>query len=175
MSFRLISAKERITVVCETIVEKKISSVARRHRIARPTIYAWVKRGLEALEEALEPHKRGPRFKRLSDPRDERLEEVRSEIDRLKRSVEEKEIRVNQLEKELELLKNTVPRPLRCPECGCQKVYKNGAYTVSSRWLSNLVRSARVKRVMIQQFICPYCKKSIHPGENIKLLFLLPV
>lgn len=175
MGFRLISVKEKITVVCEAIVEKNINLVARRHRIARPTIYTWVKRGFEALEEALEPYKRGPGFKRLPDPRDEKLEEARSEIARLRRSLEEKEIRVNQLEKELELLKNTVPRPRKCPECGCEKVYKNGTYTVSPRWLSHLVRNLQGKRIMIQQFICPYCKKSIHPEEKIKLLFLLPV
>ena len=59
-----ISINEKILIVSKVVAGEKIQSIARKHRISRPSIYAWTKKALDTLEQALKPAKRGPKFKK---------------------------------------------------------------------------------------------------------------
>ena len=71
MSFRLMSAEEKIAVLCEVIKKGKIEPVVRGCRVKQAFC---LRVSQEALRKGLEPHKRGPRFKR--NPEDRRVEEL---------------------------------------------------------------------------------------------------
>jgi len=62
--FGSISIKEKILIVCQVIAGGKIQRVARKHRVSRPSIYAWTKKALDILEQALKPEKGGPKYKK---------------------------------------------------------------------------------------------------------------
>ena len=53
--------------------------------------YIWRERAIASLEEALEPHKRGPKFKHPQKNLKENIEALREKIDKLKGYLEEKE------------------------------------------------------------------------------------
>jgi len=59
LSFRPIPVEKKI--------EEKIQPIAREAGVDRSSVYFWKDRALISLKEALEPHKRGPKFKK--DPR----------------------------------------------------------------------------------------------------------
>jgi len=65
-----------------------VQPVAREVGVHRTSIYIWKKRALLALEEALEPHKRGPKF---NHPQKNLEEKLKEEKDKLKACLEEKE------------------------------------------------------------------------------------
>lgn len=49
--------------------------------VHRSSVYVWKERALAALEEVLQPHKRGPKFKRLQKtPEDEDKESKRRDL-----------------------------------------------------------------------------------------------
>jgi len=78
------------------------------------------------LGKALEAHKRGPKFKH---PQKTSEENLREEIDKLKGCLEEKEKQIHLLREKLEPQKDD-SKPVRCPNCGCEKVYGNGTYEI---------------------------------------------
>lgn len=55
------------------------------------------------------------------------MRDLREEIDRLKGYLEEKERQIHLLREKLEPQKDDLT-PARCPNCGCEKVYKSGTY-----------------------------------------------
>ena len=63
-NYRLTSIKEKILIVCQVIAGGKIQSVARKHGVTRPSVYAWTKKALDTLEQTLKPGKRGPTCKK---------------------------------------------------------------------------------------------------------------
>ena len=65
MSFKLTPVKKKTKLVSRVISEEKIQAVAREIGVHRASVYAWRERTLGALEQALEPRKRGPKFKHL--------------------------------------------------------------------------------------------------------------
>jgi len=87
---------------------------------------------LAALEQALELRKRGPKFKHPKKTPEENIEALRGEIDTLMDYLEEKEKQIHLLREKLEPQKDD-SKPVRCPNCGCEKVYRNGTYKVKSK------------------------------------------
>ena len=61
---RSISIKEKILIVCQVIAGEKIQTIARKHKVSRPSVYAWTQKALDILEQALKPGKRGPKCKK---------------------------------------------------------------------------------------------------------------
>jgi len=86
MGFRPISVEEKITIICEVIKKDKIEPVARSCGVSKPSVYVWLERSQEALKKALEPHKRGPKFKR--NPEDREKEELRRKAGKIRRGLE---------------------------------------------------------------------------------------
>ena len=63
MGFKSISTQKKIEAISRVIAGKKVQPVAREVGVHRTSIYIWKERALSALEEAIEPRKRGPKFK----------------------------------------------------------------------------------------------------------------
>ena len=88
----------------------------------------------------------------------------------LQRKLKKREERIRELENTLEFIKRTVnKRPERCSKCGCEKVYKNGHYSVSLKRFARYLQSNGDERVKLQQFICPGCGTTMH--QTAKAVF----
>lgn len=168
-----ISIKEKILVVCQVIAGEKIQGVAGKHRVSRPSVYAWTGKALDTLEQALKPAKRGPKFKKGKvDVKDETIEKQKEKIGKLVNIISGKEKQIKNLRNKIALQKNRLSRPLKCPHCGFEKIYKNGTYKIKpERFLEQLKRDKEIE-IMIQQFICPYCKGSVHNSEEKRRIIL---
>jgi transposase-like protein len=159
LSFKPISVGKKIEVVSKVLSGKKTQPVAREAGVHRTSVYIWKKKALLALEETLEPRKRGPKFKRLQKTPEEKIRNLREEIKRLRGYLEEKERQIHLLKEKLEPQKDN-SRPVRCPNCGCEKVYRNGTYEIRPKGFFDNLKTG--KEELIQRFICPYCGKSFH-------------
>lgn len=62
--YKFVSIKEKILIVSQVIAGEKIQLVADKHRVSRPSVYAWTQRALGALEKALKLKRRGPQVKK---------------------------------------------------------------------------------------------------------------
>ena len=71
---------------------EKIQPVDREIGIHRASIYIWRERALSTLEEALEPYKRGPKFKHPQQTAEEKL---REELDKLRACLEERDRQIH--------------------------------------------------------------------------------
>jgi len=124
----------------------------RKTEVHRSSVYIW-------KEKALEPHKRGPKFKRLQKTPEEKIRNLREEMERLRGYLEEKEKQIHLLREKLEPQRDD-SKPVRCPNCGCEKVYRNGTYEIRPKGFFDNLKAR--KEELIQRFICPYCGKSFH-------------
>lgn len=156
MSFKPIPVEKKIEAVSRVISGEKIQPVAREIGVHRASVYTWRKRTLSALGKALEPRKRGPKFKH---PQKTPEENLREEIDTLMGYLEEKEKQIHLLREKLEPQKDDL-RLVRCPNCGCEKVYRNSTYKIKPKGFFDNLKTR--KEELIQRFICPYCGKSFH-------------
>jgi len=159
LGFKPIPVEKKIEAAFRVVSGNKIQPVAREIAVHRSSIYIWKERALSALEEALEPRKRGPKFKRLQKTPEENIRNLREEIDKLRGYLEEKEGQIYLLKQKLEPRKDD-SKPVRCPNCGYEKVYRNGTYEIRPKGFFDNLKTC--KEELIQRFIYPYCKKSFH-------------
>jgi len=82
----------------------------------------WLERSQEALKKALEPHKRGPKFKR--NPEDRGKRELRRKAEKLEDFLKEKDEKIKRLRERLNPNKEKF-KPIKCLYCGFEKVYRN--------------------------------------------------
>ena len=170
--YRYVSIKEKVIIVSEVIAGEKIL-VADKHKVSRPSVYAWSQRALDTLEKALKPDKRGPKLRKTKfEARDRKIKEQKEEIDKLKNVIEEKEKQIENLKRKMSLQKNDVLRPLKCPYCGFEKIYKNGTHKIKIDKFLNELKEREEKEITVQQFICPYCKSSVHIPEKKRKIIL---
>jgi len=155
-NFRSLSIKEKILIVCQVIAGEKIQSIAKKHGISSPSVYAWTGKALDTLEQVLKPAKRGPKCKKGKvDVKDETIEKQKEKIEKLVNIISEKEKQIKNLRGKLNLQKNSLPRPSRCPHCGFEKIYKNGTYKIKpERFLEQFKKDKEIE-ITVQQFICP--------------------
>lgn len=76
MGFRPIPVEKKIEVIYRVIKGEKIQPVAREAGVDRSSVYFWKERALISLKEALEPHKRGLKFKKDLKDKDQEKEKV---------------------------------------------------------------------------------------------------
>jgi len=171
--FRSISVKEKILIVSQVITGEKIQPVAKRHGVSRPSIYAWTQKALDTLEQALKPEKRGPKCKKGKvDTKDNLIEEQKKKIEELNDIVSEKEKQIKSLRGKINLQKNSRPRPLKCPHCGFEKIYKNGTYKIKPERFFEVLKKDQEIEITVQQFICPYCRSSVYPPKKKRRIIL---
>jgi len=168
-----ISIKEKIFIICQVIAGEKIQSIAKKHGISRPSIYAWTKKTLDTLEQALKPAKRGPKCKKgRVDVKDKAIEKQKEKIEKLVNIISEKEKQIKSLRGKINLQKNSLPRPSKCPHCGFEKIYKNGTYKITQEKLFEQLKKDKEMEIAIQQFICPYCRSSVYRQKKKKKIIL---
>jgi len=171
--FGSISIKEKILIVCQVIAGGKIQPLARKHKVSRPSIYAWTGKALDVLEQALKTGKRGPKFKKGKvDAKDKVIGEQKEKIGKLEDIISEKEKQIKDLKGKLNLQKNSLPRPSKCPHCGFEKIYKNGTYKIKPERLFEQLRKDKEMEIAIQQFICPYCRSSVYRQKKKRRIIL---
>lgn len=172
-NFRFISIKEKILIVSQVIAGEKIQPIAKKYKVSRPSIYLWRKRALGSLEEALKPDKRGPKFKKGKvNAKDKVIEEQKEKIGKLNDIISEKEKQIKNLRNKIVLQKNSLSRPLKCSHCGFEKIYKNGTYKIREERLFEQLKKDKEIEIITQQFICPYCKSSVHNQEKRRRIIL---
>jgi len=168
-----ISIKEKILIVCQVIAGGKIQRVAKKQGVSRFSIYAWTKKTLDTLEQTLKPRKRGPKFKKGKvDAKDKAIEEQKEKIGKLEDIIEQKGKQIKNLKGKINLQKNSFPRPSKFSHCGFEKIYKNGTYKIRPERLSELLKNDREIEITVQQFICPYCRSSVHTPEKKRKIIL---
>jgi len=171
--FKAISIKEKILIVCQVISGEKIQTIARKHKVSRPSVYAWTQKALDILEQALKPGKRGPKLKKGKvNAKDNLSEEQKEKIEELKDIVSEKEKQIKNLRGKLNLQKNSLPRPSKCPRCGFEKIYKNGTYKIKLERLFEQLKKDKEIEITVQQFICPYCRSSVYRQKKKRKIIL---
>ncbi len=169
---RFISVKKKILIVSQVIAGEKIQPLARKHSVSRPSIYAWAQKSLDTLEQVLKPDKRGPKFKKGKvNAKDKAIEKQKEKIGKLNDIISEKEKQIKNLRTKLALQKNGLSRPLRCPHCGFDKIYKNGTYKITGERFLEQLKKGKGIEIITQQFICPYCESSVHSQEEKKESF----
>jgi len=152
MGFRSISVEEKIAVIYEVTKKGKIEPVARSYGVSKPSVYTWLERSQEALRKALKPHKRGPKFKR--NPENKRMEELASFL-------EEKDGEIKRLREKSNPKKEDI-RPVKCPYCGFEKIYRNGTYKRKPKAFFDKLKQDEQKEESVPDFLCPWCGKSFH-------------
>jgi len=147
----------KIKVVFEVLIGEEIKFVAAKYNTSRQSIYTWMKKIRKILSQELILEGKGYQFKKVDlDISSQRKEK---EIKKLKQLLSNAERKIDRLERTIRLPDRlNGRRPKKCPHCGCQKVYKNGTYKKVSK--------NHLPLVVIQKFICAYCKNSISSSEN---------
>lgn len=167
-----ISIKEKVLIVSQVIAGEKIQPLAKKYKVSRPSIYVWTQRALGSLEQALKQGKRGPKFKKGKlDAKDKVIEEQKK-IDKLNDIISEKEKQIKDLRNKIALQKNSFSRPLRCLHCGFEKIYKNGTYKIRGERFLEQLRKDKEIEIIIQQFICPYCRSSVNRQKKKRKIIL---
>ena len=117
------------------------------------------KESLISLREALEPRKRGPKFK--GNPEDREIERLRRKVEKLEGFLKEKDEKIKELRERLDPDKEEF-KPVSCPYCGFEKVYKNGTYKRKRKGFFDKLKQDKQKEERVQGFLCPWCGKSFH-------------
>lgn len=111
-SFKPIPVERKVEVIYRVVKGEKIQPIAREVGVDRTSIYLWKKRALSTAREALEPRKRGPKFKKR--PKDKEIEKLREKVDKLKSFLEEKDKQIRGLKEKLNPPEKGV-KSVKCP------------------------------------------------------------
>lgn len=112
MGFKRIPVERKVEVIYRVVKGEKIQPIAGEAGVDRTSIYLWKERALSALREALEPRKRGPKFKK--SPKDKEIEKLREKVDKLESFLGEKEEQIRKLKEKLNPPKKEV-KSVKCP------------------------------------------------------------
>ena len=156
---KAMSPQMKVKILHRIWAGEKVARVARECRISRQVIYTWKRKADRAISQALQEKKRGPKAQHRgkvegegSPPRAFSLEHGsglplhghNTGVDLAAATVPKAETRQDR------------ERPERCPVCGCEKIYRNGTYTVKNRSTAHGQQHRKVQR-----YICVWCKSSI--------------
>jgi len=73
----------------------------------------------------------------------------------------------------MSLQKKDIPRPSKCLYCGFEKIHRNDTYKIKAKRFLDELEKGEEKEIIVQQFICPYCKSTVHPsGKKRRIIFL---
>jgi len=67
---------------------------------------------------------------------------------------------------------HSLPCPLKCPHCGFEKIYKNGTYKIKPERFFEQLKKDKETEIIVQQFICPYCRNSVYTPEKKRKIIL---
>ena len=78
--------------------------------------------------------------------KDKVIEKQKEKIGKLNDIISEKEKQIKNLRNKIALQKNSLSRPLKCPYCGFEKIYKNGTYKIRGERLFEQLKKRQRNR-----------------------------
>jgi transposase-like protein len=153
MAYPGYDAKTKLEIIKQVWKGAKVAPLSRKFGISRDSIHRWINEVEEKTLKSLAPTTPGPKIDPIL-----RLRQKNEELGSLVKKLQDKIEAISQLSqitvsaKAPSLLEE---RPSRCPECGGDRIWKNGAYRVSGERTS---RSLRLKeKGVVQRFRCSEC------------------
>ena len=152
-----ISGETRVKIIMEVFSGRPITEVAEDYGVHRTTVYRWLKKARAAIENELSTDQEQDSVDRKGRSRQSSV----LEVSRLNNELKKKQQENRYLKKKIRVSSQPDPRPAACPECGCEKLYKNGAYYTS---LEHLIPSSFREKadIPVQRFVCPSCNHSTY-------------
>lgn len=155
--FKDIPTKKKVEAVGKVVKGRPLSKVAREYKVNRNSLHHWVKKARESILKSLILEKRGPKLTVES------FRKKQEEIRKLREKFNKQRIKLEKLKFDVSESKNNLkkPRPTKCPYCGCEKIYRNGYFQISSQRLISLIEKNSEQKFSRQQFICGYCNRRV--------------
>ena len=169
MAYRNIKPNTKAQAVLDLIKGENISVVARKYKVSRSSLYAWLDIARTVLKEYFSHKFSQDREK--NDRLERELADRNARIKNLEKTIRDQKATLTRLRDRLKVLKD-IARPIKCEDCGCEKIYKNGFYEMTTEYLCKHLTDGDHK-VKVQHFICAACQKSycaVDPFSNIFIL-----
>ena len=141
---------------------EKVTQVARDYGVSRQVVYTWKRKAERALYTALEKGKRSSKIFQLLEEDQIRETQEKTKRPSLKHKITQrktKTLRDNSIfipTFSSSQHSNNGKRPKCCPECGFEKIYKNGTYIKKNQ------NDGSGKKEVVQRYICVWCKSSVY-------------
>jgi len=147
MPYRSIDTERKVKLILEQLKGAKICSLSRKYEVNEDSIHLWKNKVLRVLPKILSPKTPGPR------PRSQ-VEILKEELKKLQKGYETLS-QVSQITVSSKAPSLLEERPGKCPECGSNRIWKNGTYQIKGERTS---RSLIVReKGTIQRFKCSGC------------------
>jgi len=147
MPYRSIDTERKVELILEHLKGARICSLARRYGVNEDSIHLWKNKVLSALSQILSPKTPGPRPRPQIEILEEELKKLRKEYEDMSQ--------LSQITVSTKAPSLLEERPSKCPECGANRIWKNGTYRVSGERTS---RSLKVsEKGTVQRFRCSHC------------------
>jgi len=147
MPYRSIDTERKVELILEHLKGARICSLAREYGVNEDSIHLWKNKVLKALSQILSSKTPGPRPRSRVEILEGELEELRKKYGALSQ--------LSQIAVSTKAPSLLEERPSKCPECGSNRIWKNGTYRVSGERTS---RSLKVsEKGTVQRFRCSDC------------------
>ncbi len=169
MAYREVKPSIKARAVIDVVKGEGISGVSEKYGISRASIYNW----LDLAENALQEYFNGGNTRKEREIKDLKnsLKSREEYIGGLKSKIKEREEEIRAIDEKLHNLEN-ITRPRECDECGCEKIYKNGYYEITTQYFCRQLEKSD-KKIKIQHFVCAACQKSLCVVDPFNNLFIL--
>jgi transposase-like protein len=147
MPYRSIDTERKVKLILEHLKGARICFLARKYGVNEDSIHLWKNKVLSALSQILSPKTPGPRPRPQVEILEEELKKLRKEYEAMSQ--------LSQITVSTKAPSFLEERPSKCPECGSNRIWKNGTYQVSGERTS---RSLKVsEKGIVQRFRCSSC------------------
>ena len=151
MAYVDVSKETKFSIFKEHLAGERQTRLAHKYHVSRASIYLWVDAATQAVFEAFEPDKRGPKFKKFQ-PEVEVIK-LRSQVDKLKEQLDA----LLQSPQSIPLSQKAQIRSLRpkkCQHCGCETIWLHGSY---------FAKDETGKTIRVYRFRCRDCRRRVYP------------
>lgn len=165
MVTRKVSPSTKTRAVNEVLHGQPISNVARKYGVNRTSLYRWLEISRGAIRLRLGTTAPAPSGQT-------EVRHLEKKIVALELKLERKNEQIKTLRKSARKKNEPDSRPQKCPECGCEKIYKSGTY---HHPLSKIIPPEVYfeKKIPVKRFVCPSCRNSISLGFPDNLSYWL--
>jgi len=172
MAYQKVTADTKTKVVLDVMGGRSVSSASKQYQVSRASLYNWVEIAGAAIEECFNGHP--SRHRDLIRGLKERIAKKDRLIGKLESELETKNKEISRLQFAVKDIKD-IARPVKCEECGCEKIYKNGYYEITLDYFREHLAKIKDKnrKIKIQHFICVACGQSICVVDPLNNIFSL--
>ena len=172
MAYHKVTANIKSKAVLDVMGERSVSSVAKKYQVSRASLSRWVEIAGVAIVES---------FAGQSSEQRELIRGLKARITKKERLIGKLEGELEKKNKEIGRLRSAVKdikdiaRPEKCEQCGCEKIYKNGYYKITTDYFREHMAKVKdkKKKINIQHFICAACGESICVVDPLNNTFCL--